>query len=237
MLLLNKIFRRQSIRKDLSSSIPPPQMPLKEVSPSWKLYQFITELPLNRFVDACVDKNYAALIREGMPPADVLLKTWEEIRVQYADAIGDHEYRLYISLYKEITIYQCTLGQINMLCTILASVHNDIYALELNNLVSSSFQFDPRFPEDYDRDLKRAQARSMGIKMQMDLKSAQLQAIQGRFEGKNSKPTREYFLGMTDMLSDAVGYSLPESMTVFSFCDRLKKLNERYEKSKIVRHG
>lgn len=197
-------------------------------TPSAKWYRHITELPLNRFIDIVVDGNFAALIITGYPSIEELHAAWRDIQGEYADAMGDHEHRMYISLYRDVKCLEITLKQIQWLIDQLREVYYKKLADRLNKLLLTSFKFDRTNPEKYFNELTRCANRSKGIKIEMELKLAQFQVMQqarkDQEEGK--KPSREYYQAMLITLSDHVKYPVSDSITVFEFCNRIQRFTD-----------
>lgn len=199
---------------------------------SAKWYQHITQLPLNRFIDIMVDDNYAALVITGYPSEQDLLAAWLQIQGEYADAIGDNEHRMYISLFKEVTLLNVTLKTINYLVEILEKVYYSEFVKNLNKLLNTTFQLDPADPVKYKATLKNFLMRSKAIKINLDMKEMQLKALQEKNQEPGKKATREYFQSILITLSDHATYQIHDSITVFEFCDRIKRFNKYCEQVK-----
>ena len=212
-------------KENLISTAKPPQ-PLPTITPSGKWYQNITELPLSRFIDVTVDGNVYALVISGKPTLNDLETTWENISTQYSDAMGDSEHQLYLSLYKEIHILTATYKSIFDIVEILRGFPHEGLKTELNSLVGTSFKFDYADPEKYHNELDRCLKRSKGLKIQLDLKLKSFEAISAKFKDNAGKPTREYFYSVLITLEDYSKVRLDENITVFQFCERVKRLNK-----------
>lgn len=200
--------------------------------PSEKWYLHITELPLNRFIDVLVDGNYAALVITGYPRQEELLLAWAGIQSEYADAIGDHEHRMYVSLFKEVSTLAITLQQIEYLVEIMAQIYQPEFGNMLNKLLVTTFKFDPADPEKYQATLKRCLMRSKGIKIDLELKQGQLKALEKKNDESGEKPSREYFQSILITLSDHAQYQIPDSITVYELCTRIKRYTQYCEQVK-----
>lgn len=200
------------------------------------MYRSLTELTLSRWIDFTVDGYLQALVKEGTPPQCELLACAADLRIQYADAIGDHEYRMYCAVMAEITRLEITLTEIENLLEVLREAYHPLFADNLNRLLGSSLAFNVYDSESYDNDLKRAFRRSRGIKMRLDLKHIELQKLEIKYNGGDAdkqrtpgKADREYYMGMLITLSDDAGYELTDSITVWNFCERIKRANKKAE--------
>jgi hypothetical protein len=214
---------------------------MQPVTPSAKWYHHITEMPLNRFIDVVVDDNFAALIITGYPPIEDLMTAWAQIKGEYADASEQQEHRMFISLFKEVNILALNLQTINCLVEMLEQIYVPEFASALNKLLNTSFQFDPTDPVKYKSTLKNCLMRSKAIKINMDLKRLQLEAMQGKVDEPDKKVTREYFQSILITLSNHVKYQVQDSITVYEFCDRMKRYNRECEEirkqAKMKAHG
>lgn len=193
-----------------------------------QIYESITELPLNRFIDCLVKDNLYALIIEGdAPPIDVLYRTWNDIIIQYNEALGDSETKMYGELRKEVALLKVTLTQIQGYIHVLRSApyeSNEDEAKELNKLTYSKFAFDPVDKEKYYADLLKCERKSAGMLLRLDLKSAALDAMEKKNPTTNQKPNKEWFLHALITLTDHSQVRVNESdITVFEFCERMRR--------------
>jgi hypothetical protein len=180
-------------------------------------------MPLSRFMDVVVDDNYAALIITGYPPIDELIQAWDQIKGEYADAIEHHEHKMYVSLFKEVSLLALNLQTINCLLEMLEQIYVPQFAASVNSILKTSFQFDPADPSKYQATIKNCRMRSKSIKINLDLKQLQLDAMQGKGDEPGKKPTREYYQSILVTLSNHVKYPVQDSISVFEFCDRMKR--------------
>lgn len=190
-------------------------------------------------MDLVVDGNKYALVKSGEAPYHEILMAESELRVQYADAIGDNEYRLYCGMINDITRQEITLAQIQGLTSALRDAYVPLFAENLNRLLRTKFVFDVSRPDEYDANLQRALNRSKGLKLEIDLKRQRVEKIAEKYEnGSGGKVTREYFMGILIELSDSAHFPLTETITVWEFCERIKKHNKKAELiNKTAKHG
>jgi hypothetical protein len=188
-----------------------------------KLYHSINQLPLSKFIELQVDDNLSALIISGLPTLLELQIAKAQIEAEYADAMGDHEHKLYLALYKDITFLSITLSQIEMLIECLHQIYYEPFVKKLNGLLFTNYVFDWSNPDAYHNLLKGCFNRSRGYKLDLDLKIMEFDAIRKKNEG--SAPTREYFQRILIIISDHAHYPIQDSVTVFEFCERLKRWN------------
>lgn len=170
------------------------------------------------------------LIRHGEPPPAEMVKAAVNIQQEYADSVGDAEHKVYCGLLKEVTLLQLTLQQIHSLVSVLREAYNELLAKSLNDLLKSSLKFDIRNLEEYDKNLDRALRRSKGLKIELDLKTIALKAVEKKYEDLNKKPSREFYYGILITLSDDAGYHLYDEIPTWEFCERMKRFKVRHEK-------
>lgn len=208
-----------------------PSTPTSMGSPSCRWYQSINTLPLNRFIDVLVDKNYSALIISGYPSQLELQLSWSEIQSEFNDLIGDNESRLYLSLYRDIATLDLTLQQINILVECLRQVYYEPFLQKLNGLLFTSFKLDPDQPEQYQKTLDGCINRSKAYKIDRDLKAIQFKAIEEKHASHDGKDyTRQYFLSVLITLSNHAKYQISaDAITVFEYGTRLIQFNKYCE--------
>ena len=224
----NRTRRWPFTAKGTSSDSASNQSQISSDTKSWSIYRNITELPLSRWSSLTADGYLQALAKEGTPPETELKAAEHEIRLQYADAAGDSQYRLYVNLVNEISRLEITLAQIESLITTLRSAYHPILAKELNGLVGTGFPFNVNKPAEYDRDLDRGYRRSRGLKITLALKSTSLVEIEKKYKGGETKSTREYYMGALIVLSDDAGYPLSDQITVWEFLERIRRYNKKF---------
>lgn len=224
-------------KKDTSSSSQPQQTPSNQESQSAKYYQSITSLPLNKYKDCYINDNLSALIISGQPTILELTTAWVKIVQEYADKAGNDEYKLYLKLFKDIQLINCTIQQVKICAEQLEMVtllpqgvpekdsYRDIWSKEINSLLQTTFVFDFNNIELYKRNLQRCINRSKGIKLELDMVTARYEVIKQKYEN-GKKPDEQYFDAILITLSDHAGYHLTDAITVFEFCERLKRLND-----------
>ncbi len=199
---------------------------MESISPQY--YRRIIDCPLRAFIDCACDGNLSALTIAGFPdPAD-LQEAWAEITAQYSEEIGDNRQRLIVNVFRQIVKLKNALFQIDECIKVLQDTHVTEFADTLNRLLGTSFKFDPRFPEDYDKSLKRCKNRSKGLELDLELKMAHFEAIEGEKE-QGQPATREGFIQTLISLSDHARFPLHDSITVFEYVTRIKRLNKDIE--------
>jgi hypothetical protein len=199
-----------------------------------KYYSSIVDLPLNKFVEVLIDKNYFALVITGQPTPEDLQTAWDEIMNQYSDVMMDGEGKFHFNLLKEVELLKLDIQKVNICLQILEAEINlpgivtpdKRYAKDLNKLSNSNFQFDHSKPHQFRNDLKRATNRSKHLLLLLGVKEKNLEAINTKTNTIISKPTKEYFYSILNTLSMFTKFQLSDSITVFSFCDWIRKYNE-----------
>lgn len=224
-------YRLPFTKKQENGNTATPSAPAQQDIPSNKWYQSITELPLNKFIECTVDGNLSALVISGFPLKDQLLLAWAEINEQYGDAMGDNDHRLYNKLFKDIAIHSMDFRQIHALIEILRNHRYKPFEARLNSLLYTNFLF----ANNRQKELDTCERLSKSISVKIDMKSAQLEALKAK-QVKGSKPTREYFFTWLITLSDHAHYPVPDTITVFEFCARIKRLNQFVDQQK-QKHG
>jgi hypothetical protein len=231
----------QFIKKVLNirSSKQAPPSPVDTISSTW--YHHISELPLRNFIEVMVNSNLAALITFGSPSQNTLLFAWQDICNQFEDAMGNSEHKVFLILYKEVSLLSATYEQIQFLIKTLLllndkGIYSPYFYAELNKHLKTSFAFSKENKEQNAELLKRCYNRSKGIKLQLDLKQTQLNALNGKHvEGK--KQTKEYYYSILITLSDHAKYPVTDAITTFEYCERVKRFNQYYEQVKSKSNG
>jgi hypothetical protein len=203
-----------------------PSPPPSSVTALSEWYRSINTLPLSRFIDIAVDNNILALVKTGIPDAKDLADAWENIKSEYAEAVGDHEQVAYLKALKEISILQITLQQIHLLIDTLKQIYYKPFADRLNKFLSTSFDFENCNRAAYDKLLQACYNRSRAFKIDLDLKLIYFKSIEEKNQGDGTAYTREYFLSILIIISNHAKYQIMDDVTVFEFCKRLKMYSD-----------
>lgn len=222
-------------------------------TPSSSIYLSIHKLPLHKFIDCIVDNNIYALRIKGNPSEIELQQAWNNILQEYTETIGDNEYRLHLSLFRSISELQLTLDQIRSLAAeekrdpvtgditelgILRKLYSRYLCNELNKLLKTSFRLNWADQASYQEELNKCMRRSKAIKISLDLKLLQFEAIEKKHEDKKGHTyTRPYFISVLINLSNHAKYQIPDTITVLEYCERMKQYNQYAETLKNQKHG
>lgn len=208
-----------------------PVSQLQMENQSGECYRSIGKLPLFKFIDCVVDNNLRALITTGEPTQEELQAALLEINSQYAEAIGDAEYKLYLSCFKELTILTLKLQAIGaMIETLKMFPHAELFDM-LNSMLQTDFKFDFNNPDEYFHLLKRCFQRASQYRIQLGMKQLVFEGIKQKFS-ESKAPNREYFQSVLITLSDHAKYPILDSITVFEFCERIHRLNRYHDQLK-----
>lgn len=231
----SKKFRSLFGKRDLTGSTDQPQLPFQPESPSATFYRSISNLPLFKYRECVVRDNLSALIISGFPPETELRSAWLDIQQEYADVMGDSEQKNYLNALREVNLLNCTLQQtgicIEWIGKCLPFLPNetaqqavDRFAADLNNFLDAAFVFDHNDPDKYKDNLVKAERRSRGIKLSLDVAIVNEEAL--RPAADKQKPDDAYFQNILISLSDAAGYYITDTITVLEFARRIKRLND-----------
>lgn len=215
-------------KKGTNTGTAQSQLPGKTDTPLWSIYRSINELPLSRWMDLTVDGYLHAIVKHGNPPELDLKIAAHELRLQFSDAAGDTQYRMYVNMVNEVNRLEVLLKQIESLIKTLREVYQPVLAKTLNELCGTSFRFDVTNPEQYDKELDRCYRRSRGYNLTISLKKASLAEMEKKYSGSHAEASREYYMGSLIALSDDAGYPLSDQITVWEFLERIKRYNKKF---------
>jgi len=216
----------QSTKKEKTGNSQKQNLQSQADSISWKYYHSISKLPLKIFIKCLCDKDPDQLIIKGKPPKEELTQAWVNILQEYSDAVGSNEHKLYLSLYREVSLLKINFDLTEVLIEILELEDTQFWKDELNKIHGTQF----RFGEEKHNDLRRIASRNKALKVQIDLKLIQFNEIEKKHRFKQEEPANEnYYNSILITLSDHAKYQILDSITVFEFCERIKRLNKYYE--------
>jgi hypothetical protein len=229
--------RWQYTAKGMSTDSAKHPLPLNKDITSPKWYQNINELPLRKFREIVISDNLHALVISGQPTEEQLLTAWDSIRMQYADAMKDNDFRAYCTLSRETAYTQATYNQITICIRTLRKFYAEQFKNGLNALLRTSYVLDVSDREKYDKDLDSATRRSKGVLIDLKLKQSTLAGMEKKMAEKGNGFTHEYFDSMLITLSDEAGFRLSEDITVYEYCERCRRMQRKIDLLNTKPHG
>lgn len=233
MPTMSKKASRYIKRKVITNSSKPSEPTNSAMGPSSRsLYTSIAELPLYVFVDCHVHNKLSKLIIEGEYSKEELQAAWANILMEYSEAVGGNESRLYLNLFNETISLDCEYRCVKLLVSILKQNYHKEFADELNELLQTSFVFDPENREGYIELLDGCLMRSQEIKMNLEIKQVQFEAMESKNKNPGKKPNQKYYSNILITLSDHAKYQLTDRIMLYEFCERIRRVNEYFEAMK-----
>ena len=196
------------------------------------IHEKICDLPLTKFIDCIVDGNLSSLTISGYPTEEQLVTAWGNILAEYSELIGTDEYRMYVQLYKEVNIIKITLSQITIAINIIRVIRDDYFVAEINKLLGTTCKFNWSDQGSYQAECNKCVNRSAALKIKLDLKNLQFEAIEKKNTGTGEKLERQYFTSILITLSDHVKYRIEDTIKMSEYCDRLKRFSDYCEQIK-----
>ncbi len=202
-----------------------------------KYYDNIVDLPFGSFRQLSVKDNIYALVIEGHPTLEELSKAKASIFSQYNDEMQDGEEKMYWKLSESLVRAEAKLTKFNCCISVLETeitfpdivVPERRFADALNSYLNTSFPFDHKDPEQFKKDLKRCVNRGKELLLNYQFKKMEFEAVKGRKESKDYKPTDKYYDSILNELSIYVKYEVNDNIKVSRFCDLVHKYNSYKE--------
>jgi hypothetical protein len=196
-------------------------------------YKSCAELPLNKFIDCIVDGNLQALTIAGFPTQEQLQDAWANILLEYSDLMGTTEYRMYVQLYKDISISKIILDQLIIALNILQVTYDEFFHTEANRILRTDCKFNWKDQASYQAEVKKCFNRSKALRIALDLKLLKFESIETKNKNKpEQKIDRKYFTSILITLSDHAKYQIQETIKMSEYCERARRFTEYCEQQK-----
>jgi hypothetical protein len=147
---------------------------------------------------------------------------WESILQEYSEILGNSEFRLYYSLFKQVELLKLNIEMIKICIAVLRKNYSKKFAGELNAMLYLTCKFNPRDLKTYFSELDKCERRIGGLKMNLDLKLIEFEEIKKKVEGGNGKKIdKNYFSSMLITLSRvlSLGYKLNKDIMMNEYCE------------------
>jgi hypothetical protein len=223
-----KLNSKKSKNISQPDEIPTPVEPL--------YHKTCDNLPLNKFIDCIVDGNLQALTISGFPTQGQLQAAWENILVEYSEAMGSTEYRMYVQLFKDISISKIILDQLTIALNILQVTYDEFFHTEVNRILRTDCKFNWKDQASYQAEIKKCFNRSKALKIALDLKLLKFESIEAKNKNKTGqKIDRKYFISVLITLSDHAKYQIQETIKMNEYCERVRRFTEYCEQQKTFK--
>ena len=222
--------RMRFVKKATQSATPitTPQPSTEAVSSKW--FRDIFELPLGKFEECLLNNNLSALVISGFPSPEELQSAWQTIIQEYSDSIGSVEHSIYLHLFKELELLKLDYESVKLLIGSLRKVYVPYFCDELNMLLRTNCNFNIQDVPSYYAQLDKCERRSKAMKIRLDLKVMEFEAVKNKMSGEGGKEIdKNYFTGVLIILGKHNGYRITKDIFVNEYCEYLKQFNKYCE--------
>lgn len=225
--------RMRFIRPETPAATPimTPQSQKDTTLPNW--FHDIHSCPLRNFEECLLNKNLSALIISGFPAPKELSKAWESIVSEYSDSLGSTEYNLFGHLFKEVKLLEIDYACVQTCIGTLRKIYSKYFCSELNMLLHTNFRFEDYVDKDgnvfdvnsYYALIDKCERRSKAMKIRLDLKTMEFDAVKDKMSGKGKEIDKNYFTSILIILSKHNNYRITKEITVAEYCEYMKQFN------------
>lgn len=225
--------RTRSTEKETPSATPITTPPSQTDMTLKTWYRDIYSLPLRNFEECLLNKNLSALIISGFPTPEELNKAWESIVTEYSDSLGSVEYDLFGHLFKEVKNLEIDYACVQTCIGTLRKIYSAYFCSELNMLLHINSKLDTLVDKEgnvkdvatYLAILDKCERRSKAMKIRLDLKTIEFDAVKDKMSGEGKEIDKNYFTSMLIILSKHNGYRITKEITVSEYCEYMKQFN------------
>ncbi len=212
------------IKKAIAMDTANTKVPLQSNTTLCKWHYSIYTLSLSNFEDCLINQNFSSLIITGFPNELELHTAWEIIMQEYSEALGDTEYKTYLSVYKSYELlkinYQCVATCIKA----LRKNNSPFFCQELNKLLRINCNFNFNDILTYNEELNKCDRRAKSLLISIELKKIELENLQRKINTKENKDIdKNYFTSVLIYISKHNGYRITKDITVSEYCEYLKQ--------------
>lgn len=187
------------------------------------MYKTIHDLPFHIFRDVMVDGDFS-LLGEG---ADAAL--WEDLLMQYAEAIGEKDTDGYLKTRRELLYYESQRFLVDAYLNVLSDFYIKKWADALGKIVQLQLTWNGD-KEAWLTQLERARKRSIGL---VDFHLRNLRRKMEEHEKKQEekgdtlKPSREFFAKVLINLHEYSNWQFNDNeITTFQYCEIVKRYSQ-----------
>ncbi len=200
------------------------------MSTSRKLVQRLQEINVHDFVRCYAYGELNRIILDGEFTEEELLDQWEILQMMYFDEVGGLRFQNSFASYKQLLLMRTDVDSIILLRELLTKYYYKPFALELNEICETDYEFNPEDLENYLEEINEAaDCQLRYLRMEIQLKEIELE--HQKKEEENSEHTTEEITeeSFYENLIDLGNHSkihLDDKISMFEYCKRIKKLKE-----------
>lgn len=196
-------------------------------------YNHISKCPMAVFEDCLVDGHFQSLITEGEVEDYVLQAAWIDIQEQYSVAIGDAEQVMYIKMLKELNELVAKYSILTTVLDLMPHYTCREFEQQVNKILGIQIPWTHAAQDKFLEQLASARKRVSGYEMKIDLKKIALQQFEAKIKAKagTGKASHESFAAVYNLIEEVLDCSVdPQTLTVQRYCERIKRLSQKYKK-------
>lgn len=193
-------------------------------------YHNIHELPLWVFIKCQLEKNVNYLIRSGNPSIEELEASWASIVQEFHEAIGDDQTTMRLFVYKEMALLAIVIREIHILIYALRKRYVPFFHKQLDLLCECELDLETcqAYSSAYHNVLDRYEKRAKMFARELKLKEIEYAALENGAKGK--PPTLAYYDSTLITLTDFAKVPVTDQVNTFTYCERVRRLNEYCKK-------
>lgn len=193
------------------------------------IYQHANELPLIKFIDCLVNKNFKCLVKTGTATQKEILSAWDNIYSEYCDLSGSPQYKSLMLLNREIGFLRSKILTIK-LCLGVLILRPSQSAITQLRAYGYAYPFNYEDKVSYFKDLSTVGNKSKSHELALELKIKDLE----KMNMKSEPVTEQTFTGILVTLSNHYHRNISaREITVSEFATIRKAYDDEIEALRI----
>lgn len=199
------------------------------------LYSHCSELPLNRFIDCLIDKDFEKLLKYGKASKSQLLSAFEEIFIEYCELSNTVHFKKLITLTREIGQMKSKLMAIET-CVYVLTYQYSYYCVTVLKKLGYKYEFNYEKIDSFIEDLKKVATNKKSIELSIQQKEKQLNELKDVAGGV--EVDKIYFDKQLIMLSKHNGYHVKKTeVTVSEYLAMMQILSDEIIRNNTENNG
>jgi hypothetical protein len=136
---------------------------------------------------------------------------------------------------REVELLKIDFESIQILIAALRKQYSEFFCKELNNLLHTNCTFNVLDEKSYNAELDKCERRSRALKIRLDLKTMEFDAIKNKLGSKKGdKIDKNYFTSVLIVLSKHNGYQITKEIFVNEYIEYIKQFNRYCEEMEKI---
>lgn len=212
------------------------QVITREMSIPVKLVTKLLDITVEDFIKCYFYNDLSKVIKSGIPSQEEVEEAWSFLKLEYCDSVGGAGYKVYASAFRCLIQLRSEKEELILLCELLRAVYYKPFALEVNEICGTDYEFNPENWENYLLEINKAEEHLRVLNLEITLKEVEFNIIE-KDENLKQETEEDFYERIIDMSECFKIPGLTPKMSMFEYVTRTKRMEKIFEDLNQKQHA